>query len=198
MIFVGVDPGKTGAIAAIDAEADPGDDAGVRLWPMPVIKARRGRPEYDLGEIASLLRELAEATLVFVTLEKGQAYPETVGTRHMGGGIANYQRGLGRGIFEGLLVGLGVSYQLVHPKTWQKVMLDGTSGTDTKQRAIIAAQRLLPGVELRRSERARKPDEGMVDAALLALYGARTHAELATDPENRPYSLRELDSLSRR
>jgi len=76
--------------------------------------------------------------------------------------------------FAWLLEALEIPYQLVSARTWQKSMLAGTSGADTKQRSILAAGRLFPGVNLKRSARARKADDGIADALLLAEYARRT------------------------
>ncbi len=125
------------------------------------------RDEYDLVGIRKWLKGFHGD--LFVTVEKSQPLPPK-----FGGGFANYQRGCSTG-WAWMLTALEISYQLVAPRTWQKVMHAGTSGTDTKQRSIIAAQRLFPRVDLRRSEKSRKLDDGLADALLLAEYGRRTH-----------------------
>ncbi len=102
-----------------------------------------------------------------MTVEKLQPLP-----RSMGGSAANFARGLSRG-FEWMLVALGIPYQLVSPQAWQKVMHAGTSGHDTKQRSVVAAQRLFPGITFQRSERSRRVDDGLCEAALIAEYGRR-------------------------
>jgi hypothetical protein len=160
MTWVGVDPGKSGAIAVIRA-----DDGNVSITTMPVIVSGKARPQYDLHQIAMLLEPLVRP---FVTVERAQPLPPK-----MGGSIANFERGVSRG-WEWMLTALEIPFQMVSPRTWQAVMLIGTAEGDTKQRAAIAAQRLFPGVNLRRTERSRKVDDGFCDALLLAEYGRRT------------------------
>lgn len=164
MIYLGVDPGLSGAIATIDS-----DTMVIDIQPMPIIKGK-GRSQYDLVEIRNVLCLLSTPAYprIFVTVEKLQPLP-----RKLGGGITNYRRGETIG-WSWLLTGMSIPHQLVRPQEWQKVMLAGTSGTDTKQRSIIAAQRLYPGQSLKRTDRCRKPDSGMSDALLLAAYGMRT------------------------
>lgn len=169
---IGVDPGKQGALCLLDED----DEAIIRLVPMPLLRAstirgkKRGRDEYDLQEIhRQILQWTAGGLVGFVTVEKSQPMPP----RMPGGGLANFQRGVMRG-WEWMLVGIGLPYQLVAPRTWQKVMHAGTPDGDTKQRSVIAAQRLFPGVSLRRSERSRKDDDGCAEALLLAEFGRRT------------------------
>jgi hypothetical protein len=173
VISIGIDPGKQGALCRISYDGD------IEIVPIPLLTAavvrgkKRGRDEYDLAEIVVLLAEWrgVEATPTLVTVEKSQPIPPGV----KAGSIANYQRGVMRG-WEWMLAALGVPYQLVAPVTWMKAMHAGTPGADTKQRSILAAQRLFPAVSLRRSERSKKPDHNFCEALLLAEYGRRTGA----------------------
>jgi len=165
--FVGVDPGKSGAIAIL------WDYGTVEISPMPIIVSGKSRPQYDIGQIKELfwdfIRPGSGPHGVFVSVERSQALPP-----RMGGSIANFERGVSRG-WEWLLTALAIPFQMVAPRSWQATMLIGTAGTDTKQRAAIAAQRLFPGVNLKRTERTRKLDAGFCDALLLAEYGRRTY-----------------------
>lgn len=168
MITVGVDPGLIGAIAIIDSNT-----MEIEILPMPIIKGK-GRSQYDLVEIKNVLCLLPGYAETFpphilVTVEKLQPLPPKM----PGGSIANYNRGVASG-WSWLLTGMSIPHQLVRPQEWQKVMLAGTSGTDTKQKSIIAAQRLFPGQSLKRTEKCRKSDAGMSDALLLCAYGMRT------------------------
>ncbi len=166
MIFIGVDPGKSGAIAIINNSME------IDIKPMPLIKGKGARSEYDLVEIKNCIDLEKCFGALFVTVEKQQPMPPG----SLGGSLANYNRGCASG-WTWMLMALGISHQLVHPKTWQKAMLAGTSGTDTKQRSIIAAQRLFPGQSLKRTERCRKPDDGFSDALLICAYGMRTYGK---------------------
>ena len=186
MIFVGIDPGKKGAIGFIFPWTQR-----VTVRPMPILPAgvlngkRRGRDEYDLTDIRTILRGLEHSADydisprgIFVTVEKSQPMPPTV----KGGTVANFNRGVCRG-WEWMLVALQISYQLVAPVTWQRQMHAGTPGADTKQRSLIAAKRLFPDVSLKRTERSRKDDDGCADAILLADFGRRTYEAPAEENE---------------
>jgi hypothetical protein len=162
MSTIGVDPGKEGGIAVL---FKPGEEPG--LFPMPVLSAAKGRDEYDTATIRRIFALISPAD--HVVIEKLQPMPLA-----KGGTIANFNRGAAGHLFIGLCVGLGLSYTLVAPQTWQKVMLLGTPGEDTKQRSILAAQRLFPGVSLLPTERSRKPSDGLSDALLIAEWGRRT------------------------
>lgn len=157
---LGCDPGKAGGLVVLN---DVG--AITETLPMPVLKAAKGRAEYDLVAIRRFLTRVS----LHVVVERAQPLPPSM----PGGGNAQFQRGVSRGLWEGLLAGLGIPYELVAPRSWQSVMLRDVSGSDTKQRALIAAQRLFPGFDFRASERSRKAHDGIVDAALIAEYGRR-------------------------
>lgn len=164
-LMVGVDPGKQGGIAEIERGVPA-------LLAMPLVPARKGVGDYDLGAIARLVEGWRERH-AFVTVERLDALPP-----RLGGSKANHARGQALG-WAWALSAAGVAFQLVRPQTWQRVMLAGVAGSDTKQRAIIAAQRLFPGVDLRQTPRCRVAHDGYADALLLASYGQRTLAGAA-------------------
>lgn len=149
---VGIDPGKNGAIASI------GRFGSVKTFRIPLIKGK-GRSEYNLPEIVSIIQSFNYASTVFF-VEKSQPMPPK-----MGGGIANFHRGVARG-WEWLLAGSKFSYYLVAAKTWQKEMLRDVEGKDTKQRSLIQAGRLFPMLEIGKHH-------GLSDALLIAEYGRR-------------------------
>jgi hypothetical protein len=71
-------------------------------------------------------------------------------------------------------VALGISYEKVYPKVWQKEMFleippirKKNGSTDTKAMAYVAAKKYFPNIKL------TKKDDGLTDALLLAEYGRR-------------------------
>ena len=172
-IVIGIDPGKKGAIAAL------GLTKGVlEVRPMPMIAGGKNRPEYDIRSITEYLKGY-RTDCCLVTVERSQPLSMIRNPRRPDaeafkpGSIAQFNRGVQRG-FEWLLTALEMPFQLVAPRSWMKVMHAGAPGADTKQRSIIAAQRLFPHVDLRRSPRCRKDDDGIAEALLLAEFGRRT------------------------
>lgn len=82
--------------------------------------------------------------------------------------------GYGAGVLEGIIVTLGLRYQMVGAPTWMKAMCSGVKPQKTtKARCLIAAQRLVPG-ESFIPEGCKKYHDGIVDAFLIAEYGRRT------------------------
>jgi hypothetical protein len=166
VIVVGVDPGKEGAIVRL------ADDARY-VCAMPVVAGEK-RDEYDVPEV---LRLLDGAGHVFI--ERLQAMPMKFRRKGSdkavegGGTIANYNRGFCMALFVTACVALKLPFTLVRPQEWQRELLAGIPGEDTKQRSILAAQRLFPGVDLRRTVRCKGPSDGIADALLIAEWGRR-------------------------
>jgi hypothetical protein len=172
MIHLGIDLGKEGAIVAID-------DRGRITWKIktPLLKAstkrgkKQGRDEYDIPGMRAVLLRSDASEGIYVCIEKAHTLPAA-----MGGSTANFQRGLSYGLWQGLLVGLEIPYLTVAPQTWQKRMFEGINADDTKQASAIASKRLWPKEDWRRSELAKKIDDGLTDAALIGEFGRRTLA----------------------
>jgi len=156
VIVVGVDPGKEGAIVRLAADILP------LVTTMPVISGAK-RNEYDVRAIRDLLLGCSH-----VFAEKLQPMP-----LQAGGTIANYNRGYCMGLFIALCTALALPLTLVRPQEWQREMLAGIPGEDTKQRSILAAQCLFPVTSLLPTPRCRKPSDGIADALLIAEWGRR-------------------------
>lgn len=166
--FLGIDCGLDGFIMGIDANGN------LQLAePTPTLKKnkRGNKREYNMAAMRGILKaaEIASSGDLLVVLEKQQAMP--------GQGVTSmFSTGRGFGLWEGMLVGMGLRYQIVHPRTWQKIMLRDVPGDNTKTRSILAAERLFPSVDLRKNGRCRTPHDGKADALLMAEYGKRTYA----------------------
>ena len=73
MIFLGIDPGLSGALAVLD-----GDTKEISFVDTPVVEIRVGKKvkhQQDAYAISSLLRSLCSDKDVMVTIEKVQAMP---------------------------------------------------------------------------------------------------------------------------
>lgn len=179
MIYVGIDPGLDGGIAIIGKKK-------VVVYDIPVIKEelppspkmrkkakkqgiepkKRIRHKYNIGELCKIFRENIlrfPGDEVFVILEKAQAMPDQ-------GVSSMFSIGFGFGLYQGILSVFGVSYEIVHPKKWQKIF---SIAEDTKAKAFETAQRLFPKLEFA-TERGRVLT-GRCDSVLLAEYGRRVY-----------------------
>lgn len=157
MIYIGIDPGLTGAVAAILAM-----DGEIQVCEMPVmmnaLAAKRGRKRMQVSPHA-LAERLAEfqrnESVVF--LEYTQC--------GMKGAIANYSLGHSSGIIMGVLAAMGFRYEVVRPQEWKKEF--GLLRTQ-KEASRTVAQQLFPHVDL-----SRRKDDGKAEALLLAEWGRR-------------------------
>jgi hypothetical protein len=172
--FIGIDPGSTGAIVII------GEDRKV-IEMMPITKNGK---EFDLQEACRFLKEISTQN-VHAVLEDVHAIQGTAGNS------SNFNFGRSKMMWEMGLMAYGIPHTLVQPKAWQKHAWEGVTKTmvatkrklqdgsfmkkvDTKMTSLTAVQRLYPMVDLRdpdrKTERAKKPHEGIVDALLMADY----------------------------
>lgn len=162
-VFVGIDPGKDGALAVL----------GYREAP---ILVPFGEPEYanQLRRIAPFFiatgAEGAEGAVeqreTFAVVEHVSAMP--------GQGVTScFSFGRNFGFILGLLTAFRIPYELVRPQKWKKVF----SCTSDKNTSIEVAQRMFPGVDLRRTPRCAKPHDGICEALLMAEYARRLHGQ---------------------
>ena len=147
--YIGIDPGLTGAVAAISEE-------GVEVFDTPTVKVKR--EEYLEAEMAELISTIQAQSPIptFAVIESQQAMP--------GQGRSSILRlGLGWGLGRMALTGRGIPYEHVTPNQWKR-QLGIAKGAD-KDASRLIAQRLFPSLV---SELKRKKDHGRADAALLA------------------------------
>ena len=144
MIYIGIDPGKSGAMAIIFEGMDE-----TVLTP------------FDEREYTHLLRDLNS--------QISKACLEHVGAMPGQGVTSMFNFGQNFGYIKGLLEAYQISYELVRPQKWKKEF--GITGE--KNNSIEVCKRLFPGVSLRRTERCRKDDDGMAEALLMAEYARR-------------------------
>lgn len=162
-LYAGVDPGKSGAIAIITADAEI-----VECGPIPMIDDKT----YDLDGICRFFSLHVEEPLNpirGVAVERLTPMPVS-----LGGGFTNFARGESLA-WEWMLRSHGIPVVRPIPRTWQKhAFIGGVDAGDTKTRSLLEAQRRWPGVNLYRTPRSRKLDDGISDALHLAAF-ARDH-----------------------
>lgn len=143
MIYIGIDPGKDGALAVIFGGMDE-----TVLVP------------FDEQEYTNVLQNLAGRPV--------KACLEHVGAMPGQGVTSMFSFGENFGFIQGLLTACGVPYQLVRPQRWKKEF--GISG---KNESIAVCKRLFPEVSLRRNARCKTDHDGMAEALLMAEYARR-------------------------
>jgi len=175
--YVGVDPGKGGALVA--ACYDPGTALPtLDVLPMPV--AGSGKNERVQGWV--VYSWLAGVIAQWGSVEAGI---ERVGARPMQGVVSTFNFGHATGVVYGVMSAVGLSMQEVDPKAWGKSMLAGRPRQSYKQRkasAVLVAGDLFPELREHLLLRAGKnrgryrAESGVADAALIAAYMSGAHA----------------------
>lgn len=146
-VSIGIDPGKTGAIAVMD------DNKILCLEQFNVDK---------YVDVLSYVGRSTSAKDIKVCLEKVGAMPGQ-------GVVSMFNFGHNLGVIEGILSALRIPYQLVPPQTWKKEF----SLTGDKAKSIEVCKKLFPWVDLRATDRSRKPSDGLAEALLMAEYARR-------------------------
>jgi len=173
MLTLGIDPGLDGAVVALV-------DGVPVVWsivPTAAIRHGKGtRKIFDPSGMNDFLCGLCCEVFYagageyeapdFIALEATEARPPK-------GRNACHSLGYSQGLWEGLIVAHRWPYEIVRAAQWLPVMTRGVPGKGTKDRTVMAAKRLLPGLDLRRSARSSKPHDGLADAGLLGLWAYR-------------------------
>lgn len=148
MIHVGIDPGKTGAIAILDG------DALVAVHDMPVIDG-----QVSAALVALLVgQRLEHATVERVAARPGQGVSSTFGF------------GFSAGVVHGVFGALRTPVDIVTPATWKRHFRLGADKDESRARAIERWPQ-------HAAQFARKRDDGRAEAALIALWWHETQRD---------------------
>lgn len=148
MIYIGIDPGKKGALALLDTRENN----------KPLII-----PFDPEKYIDTLWAIKCDDEPCICCIEQVHAL--------QGNGVtSSFEFGKTYGWLLGMLDAIGIPYQPISPQKWKKEF--GLISKD-KADSIDVCKRLFPGVILLRTERSRVDDNNMAESALLALYAKR-------------------------
>jgi crossover junction endodeoxyribonuclease RuvC len=151
VIYVGIDPGLTGSISAIDDQAQL-----VLCADLPII--RHGKLAWiDSNEFISLLMQCRDGRSAQITVERSQPMP--------GQGVSStFTTGVVMGSILAACQRVAIPLNLVPAAVWKRSM-----GLDSSKPASLDRARLLfPTAEL-----ARVKDHNRAEALLLAEYSRR-------------------------
>lgn len=148
-LILGVDPGKTGALAVLHPQ--------LGLLDVHDMPEATGHPLGAL--VADMVRDYEPDRFGLAVVEKVHAMPRQ--------GVSSvWTFAEGHGAVLGALGALGVPVRLVPPSTWKKALGLSSDKNASRQRAIETWPE-----HVRTFARVR--DDGRAEAALLALFGAR-------------------------
>jgi hypothetical protein len=164
VIFIAVDPGLTGAIAAIDESRE------VRLAEsLPII--RHGSLAWiDAPALDALLAPLSADRVAGVWLERAQASPQM-------GRSSAFNYGVGFGSLLATIQLRGWRLEFVAPSAWKRHFGLGPD----KSASLDEARLRFPSVRLDRTK-----DHGLAEALLLADYVSRPASVAVTFADARP------------
>lgn len=166
-VWVGIDPGKSGAVAVICGES-------IGTWDTPTVptskKGSKARMYNEKGMADTLRYILNHFGITRICIEKQHAMPDQ-------GVTSMFETGYGFGLWMGICAGLGMAglpVVVVSSQRWKGLVLDG-HGKKDKQASFQVAQRLFPKATLT-TQRGRLLD-GRCDALCIAEYLRRTGGE---------------------
>lgn len=164
MIFVGIDPGLTGGIAALD-------EKGVPLF-VGAFSPTKVENEFDMHKLCDILTDLRcevpHSNRMLIGLEKVHAMPKQ-------GVSSTFKFGSTFGKIQGILAAKHLPFELVRPQEWMNSMLAGEAKDLGKVRAKNVSHRLFPDVDFRASARSTTVHSGMADAILIAEFMRRKY-----------------------
>ncbi len=130
-LILGIDPGLTGAIAAIAPHGN------IDFHDTPILSVGK-KNTYNPAAMAAILRQYQNShTSLLVGIEKVHSMP--------GQGVAStFCFGEGYGVWLGILAALNISHELITPQAWKKSMMDGQA--KDKDASRLVALRLFPEV----------------------------------------------------
>lgn len=159
-LVLGIDPGQSGAIAAL------ADGAPKEFWDMPTMPRKAGGNEVDAATLATNIRNIIgrnPGAYTVAVLEAVSAMPKQ--------GVSSVFRfGESFGIVKGILGALRVPVVLVPAATWKRRL--GLWGTEKDFARTLAIQRFPIAADPLR----RKKDVGRADALLIAHWAELTEA----------------------
>jgi len=155
-IILGIDPGLSGAIAAVQGQKL------VSVFDMPTVERKVGKSVKRFVAPHELHTELA----AFLIDHECECFIEQVSAMPGQGVTSMFSMGQSLGVVLGVLTACEVPTTTIQPRTWQKA-LDVPQGKDGSR---YRAAQLFPDEA---GMFARVKDDGRSDAALIALYGAK-------------------------
>lgn len=144
-IIIGIDPGQTGAIAALDRDGNLHD-----VWDMPVVAKRVSAPL--LADMLRPLRMVADVAVI-----------EDVHSSPQMGVTSSFTFGRGLGVVEGVTLGADIPVAWVSPAKWKRALgLTSDKGISRRRAGELwPAQSTLF---------AQVKDDGRAEAALIAYW----------------------------
>jgi crossover junction endodeoxyribonuclease RuvC len=154
--YIGVDPGASGGLVALDAGGH-----FVSAIPMPYDGKR-----VQGAEVAKWVKQFPEVRIAAI---------ELVGAMPGNGGVSMFNFGHNTGVVTGVMQSYMIPLIQVRPQAWKKEILQGMTHDKDGARAFVAAKWPIGEWRL---PRCRLIHDGMADAGCLAEYARRQHLQI--------------------
>lgn len=168
MIYIGIDPGLSGAMAVIDDTAEFPENPRVQVFDTPtlIVAGDKNKRVYNKVAMAQLLQPYsillgAINAQSLVVLESVHAMPKQ-------GVTSSFSFGRGLGIWEGIIAALSLPLEMPSPQRWKKEMM-ADQGKD-KDAARYKAMSLFPSLT---EQLKLVKHDGRAEALLMAEYARR-------------------------
>ena len=163
MIYIGIDPGLSGAVAVIqDTEAYFGEHRiDVFDTPTALVEGEKTKRKYLVPAMCRLLVQYAKRNDVLAVLEHVHSMPKQ-------GVASSFCFGEGKGMWEGILAAFEIPTELVSPQRWKKAIM-ADQGKE-KSAARFKAMALFPSLA---DHLKLVKHDGRAEALLMAEYGKR-------------------------
>lgn len=174
MVFCGIDPGITGALVVLP------DLGEIEFYDTPTTQVKSGKKLHNQMDAPAIRIFLSDILArhgkdLFAVIEKVTPMPsyktdDPTAERRTMGATSAFNFGKGVGVWIGLLAGLQIPYEEVHPKRWKNLMLSDMG--KEKDASRVKAMQTYPQTAKHLS---LKKHHGRADALLMAAYLKRTH-----------------------
>jgi len=142
-VFLGIDPGTTGAMAFLGPPENYSRTAALVIEPTPVVWIPKGTGKVRRYDLPALWRQIERLPAIAL------AYVEQQGARPGQGLASTFQTGFGAGIWHALLTAAGIPFVVVPPQRWRAAVglpsQPKAPKAALKQAVRLAAARRFPG-----------------------------------------------------
>jgi hypothetical protein len=159
MLTLGIDPGLSGAVAALDLAARRFVAIETPTFEIAKSGGKGKRREVDDRQLVEWIKQFSHAD--FVVIEKVSSMPKQ-------GVASTFSFGVAYGVYRGAIAGLGVPWQSVVPRVWKSYFKLSDDGELSRKRAT----ELMPWAA---AAWPYKKDHNVAEAALLAYYAQKIH-----------------------
>lgn len=155
--WIGIDPGMYGGIAIQFSNRK----AVATATPLDVNK------NIDIVKLKDWISLQVDMRPTLVAIERQGAMP--------GQGVSStFKLGFGTGMLHGMLLSMGLEFEVVDSRRWKNRVLKGT--LKDKQAAIDYSLSHFSYISLLRTSRSRKPHDGIADAICISEYARHYRA----------------------